>query len=55
MQGSGGVYSASWGNGGGRAGHVLKSGVKVMIEGDKPSKLGGDAVTFEDMREFLVA
>ena len=27
----------------------------MTIEEDKPPRLGGDVVTFEDMREFLVA
>ena len=27
----------------------------MTIGGDRPPRLGGDAVTFEDMREFLVA
>ena len=56
-QGAGGVHSASWGNprGGGRAGGRLKPEVKVTIGGHKPPRLGGDAVTFEDMRDFLVA
>ena len=56
-QGADGVHSASWGNprGGGRAGGRLKSEIKVMIGGDRRSRLGGDVVTFEDMREFLVA
>ena len=56
-QGADGVHSASWGNprGGGRAGGRLKSEINVMIGGDRRSRLGGDVVTFEDMREFLVA
>ena len=29
--------------------------VKVTIGGDRPPRLGGDVVTFEDMRQFLVA
>ena len=55
-QGAGGVHPASWGSqrGGGRAGGRLKPDVKVTIGGDRPPRLGGD-VTFEDMREFLVA
>ena len=55
-QGAGGVHSASWGNprGGGRAGGGLKPEVTVMIGEDRPPRLG-DVVTFEDMREFLVA
>ena len=57
MQGAGGVLSASWGNprGGGRAGGRLKPKVKVTIGGDRPPRLGGDTVTFEDMRKILVA
>ena len=56
-QGAGGVHPASWGNqrGGGRAGGRQKPDVKVTIAGDRPPRLGGDVVTFEDMREFLVA
>ena len=56
-QGAGGVHPASWGRhrGGGRAGDRLKPDVKVTTAGDRPPRLGGDVVTFEDMREFLVA
>ena len=56
-QGAGGVHPASWGSqrGGGRAGGWLKPDVKVTIGGDRPPRLGGDVVTFEDTREFLVA
>ena len=55
-QGAGGVLFASWGNprGGGRAGGGLKPEVKVSIGGDRPPRLGGEDITFEDMREFLV-
>ena len=55
-QGAGGVHPASWGNprDGGRAGGGLKPEVKVTIGGDTPRGLGGDVVTFEDMRDFLV-
>ena len=55
-QGADGVHSASWGNskGGGRAGGRLKPEIKVTIGGDRPPRLGGDVVTFEDMREFLL-
>ena len=55
-QGAGGVHPANWGSqrGGGRAGGRLKPDVKVTIAGDRPPRLGGD-VTFEAMREFLVA
>ena len=54
---AGGVHSASWGNarGEGRAGGGLKPEVKVTMGGDRPSMLGGDVVTFEDMGKFLVA
>ena len=54
-QGAGGVHPASWGSqrGGGRAGGRLKPDVKVTIAGDRPPWLGD--VTFEDMREVLVA
>ena len=53
VQGAGGVR---WGSqrGGGRAGGRLKPDVKVTIGGDRPPRLCGDVVTFEDMREFLV-
>ena len=56
-QGAGGVHPASWGSqrGGSRAGGRLKHDVKVTIAGDIPPRLGGDVVTFDDMREFLVA
>ena len=56
-QGADGVFSASWGNprGGGRAGGRLKSEIKVTIGGDRAPRLGDDVVTFENMREFLVA
>ena len=56
-QGAGGVHPASWASqrGGGRAGGRLKPDVKVTIGGDRPPRLGGDVVTFEDMREFPVA
>ena len=56
-QGAGGIHPASWGSqrGGGRAGGRLKPDVKVTIGGDRPPRLGGDVVTFEDMHEFLVA
>ena len=56
-QGAGGVHPASWGSqrGGGRSGGRLKPDVKVTIEGDRSHRLGGDVVTLEDMREFLVA
>ena len=56
-QGADGVHSASLGNprGGGQAGGRLKPEIKVTIEGDRPPRLGGDVVTFEGMREFLVA
>ena len=55
-QGADGVHSASWGNPrvGGRAGGQLKPKIKVIIKGDRPPRLG-DVVTFEDMREFLIA
>ena len=55
-QGSDGVHSANWGKprGGGRAGGRLKPVIKVTIRGDRPPRLGGDVVTFEAMREFLV-
>ena len=56
-QGAGGVHPASWGSqrGGGRAGGRLKPDVKVAIAEDRPPRSGEDVVTFEDMREFLVA
>ena len=40
---------------GGRVSGRLKPDVKVAIAGDRPPRLGGDVVTFKDMREFLVA
>ena len=39
----------------GRAGGRPKPNAKVTIGGDGPPRLGGDVVTFEDMRQFLVA
>ena len=33
----------------------MKPEVKVTIGGDRPPRLGGDAATFQDKREFLVA
>ena len=56
-QGAGGVHPTRWGSqrGGCRAGGRLKPDVKVTIAGDRPPRLGGDVVTFEDMREILVA
>ena len=56
-QGAGGVHPASWARqrGGGRAGGRLKPGVKVTVGGYRPPRLGGDVVTFDVMREFLVA
>ena len=55
VQGAGGVRWGSQKRGGGRAGGRLKPDVKVTIGGDRPSRLSGDVVTFEDMRKFLVA
>ena len=56
-QGDDGVHSASWGNprGEGRACGRRKPEIQVTIGGDRPPKLDGDVVTFEDMCEFLVA
>ena len=56
-QGADGVHPASWGNprSGGRAGGRLKPQIKVTIGGDTTPRLGGDVVTCEDMRKFLVA
>ena len=56
-QGSGGVHPARWGSqrGGGRAGGRLKPDVKVTIAEDRPLRLGGDVVTFDDMHKILVA
>ena len=56
-QDAGRVHPAGKGSlrGGGRAGGRLKPDVKVTIGGDRPPRLGGDVVTFEDVREFLVA
>ena len=55
--GAGEVHSACWGShrGGGRAGSGLTPELKVTIGGNRPPRLGGDAATFEDMREFLDA
>ena len=54
--GAGEVHSARWGTrGGGLAGGRLKPEIKVTIGGDRPLRLGGDVVAFEDMREILVA
>ena len=54
-QGAGGVHPASWASqrGGGRACGRLKSDVKLTIGGD--NRLGGNAITFEEMREFCFA
>ena len=56
-QGADGFHSASCGNprGGGRAGGRLKPEIKVTIGGDRPARVGGDVVTFEDLCEFVVA
>ena len=53
--GAGGVHPASWASqrGGGRACGRLKSDVKLTIGGD--NRLGGNAVAFEEMREFCFA
>ena len=48
-QGAGGVQT-----GGGGASGRLKPDVKVTIAGDRPPRLSGDVVTFEDMREFIL-
>ena len=55
-QGGDRVHSASWGNprDEGRAGGRLEPEIKVTIGGDRPPRLSGDVVTFEDMRGFLV-
>ena len=54
--GAGEVHPASWGSQkcGGRAGGRPKPDVKVTVGGDRPPRLGGDVVAFEDMREILV-
>ena len=56
-QGAGGVHPVSWGSqrGGGPAGRRLKPDVKVTVGEDRPPRLGGDVLTFEYTREFLVA
>ena len=56
-RGAGGVHSACGGSHscGVRAGGGLKPEVNVTIGGDRPPKLRGDVVSFEDVREFLVA
>ena len=41
--------------GGGLAGGRLKPEIKVTVGGDIPPSLGVDFVTFEDLREFLLA
>ena len=41
--------------GGGRAGGLLTPDVNTTIVGDRPPKLGGNIITFVNMREFLVA
>ena len=38
----------------GRAGSGLKPEVKVAIGGDRQPGSGGDVVTLEDMREFML-
>ena len=38
-----------------KPGGRLKPDVKVTIGEDRPPRLGGGVVTFEDMREFIVA
>ena len=55
-QGIAGVHSASWGNvrGGGRAGGRRTPEIKVTIGGDRQPRLGGDVVTFEDMRAYFL-
>ena len=54
MQGAGGVHSACWGRlrVGGRAGGGLKQDVHQTTEEDRPPRLGGDVVTFKEMRDF---
>ena len=54
---AGRVRPASWGSprGGDRVGGRLKPDVKVTTGENRPPRLGGDVVTFEDMCEFLVA
>ena len=54
-RGAGEAYSVIWGNPRGGSRGRLKPEVKVTIGGDRPPRLDGDDVTFEDMREFLVA
>ena len=55
MQGAGGVHSARWGRlrGGGPAGGGLKADVHQTTEEDRPPRLSGDVVSFEEMRDFL--
>ena len=48
------ILQAGATRGGDRAGGRLKPEIKVTIMGDRPPRLGGHVVTFEDMREFLV-
>ena len=41
--------------GGSRAGGRLNPDVNLTIGGDRPPRLGGDVVTFNNIREFLAA
>ena len=56
-QGVGGGHPVRWESqrSGGRAGGRLTPDVRLAFGGDRPPRLGGDVVTLEDMREFLVA
>ena len=56
-QGADGLHSASWGNprDGRRAGGRLKPTIKLTIGEDRPPRLGGDVVIFEDIRKSIVA
>ena len=56
-QGTNGGHSACWGNHGrgGPAGCRLEPDVKVTVGGERPPRLGGDVVAFEDMLTIFVA
>ena len=54
---TGGIHSAYWGSqlSGVPVGVCLKQDVNMMIMEDRPPRLGGGMVTFEDMRHIVVA
>ena len=55
--GAGGVHYACWGSqrGGVPVGGWLKPDVNMMIKADRPSRLGDDMATFENIRHIVVA